>query len=135
MASNSRPASATSDNYLSVLPLLLSGRVRLLDNTTLRTQLAALERRVGAGDHEIVSCPQLASAHDDLATAACGALVSAAQRPAYSLDAFGDPARPDAFWNALQWANYFRSWECRGHKNGAPLEIPPLRTEHAKRVL
>jgi hypothetical protein len=99
----------TSDNYLSVLPLLLSGRVRLLDNTALRTQLAALERRVGAGDREIVSHPQLASAHDDLATAACGALAAAAQRPAYNLDAFGDPARPDAFSNALRWANYFQA--------------------------
>jgi hypothetical protein len=100
---------STSDNYLSMLPLLLSGRVRLLDNTRLRTQLAALERRAGAGDREFVSCPQLASAHDDLATAACGALVAAAQGRAYNLDAFGDPARPNAFWNALQWAHYFRS--------------------------
>jgi hypothetical protein len=99
----------TSENYLSALPLLLTGRLRLLDNTALRTQLAALERRVGAGDRETVSRPQHASAHDDLATAACGALVAAAQRPAYSLDAFGDPARPNAFWNALQWANYFQA--------------------------
>jgi len=45
---------------------------------TLRTQLAALERRVGAGDRETISHPQHASAHDDVACAACGALVLAA---------------------------------------------------------
>jgi hypothetical protein len=45
-------------------------------NMTLRGQLAALERRTGAGDRETVSRPQHASAHDDLATAACGALVA-----------------------------------------------------------
>jgi hypothetical protein len=99
----------TTDNYLSMLPLLLSGRTRLLDNTTLRTQLAALERRAGAGDREVVSRPQLANAHDDLATVACGALVIAAQGRAYNLDAFGDPTRPNAFWNALRWASYFQS--------------------------
>jgi hypothetical protein len=96
----------TSDNYLSILPLLLSGRVRLLDNTTLRTQLAALERHVGAGDRETVSRPHHASAHDDLATAACGALLAAAARPAYNLDAFADGG---AFWNSLRWASYFQS--------------------------
>jgi hypothetical protein len=45
---------------------------------TLRSQLAALERRVGAGDRETISHPQHASAHDDVACAACGALVLAA---------------------------------------------------------
>jgi hypothetical protein len=97
----------TSDNYLSVLPLLLSGRVRLIDNATLRKQLASLERRVGAGDRETVSRPQHPGAHDDVATSACGALVTAAARPAYNLDAFGRGSTP--FWNALQWASYFRS--------------------------
>jgi hypothetical protein len=70
----------TSENYLHALPLLLAGRVRLVDNTTLRSQLASLERRVGAGDRETVSHPQHASAHDDAAAAACGALVLAATK-------------------------------------------------------
>jgi hypothetical protein len=76
----------TSENYLSLLPLLLAQRVRLLDNMTLRQQLAALVRRVGAGNHETVAHAPTASAHDDVATAAAGALVAAAQRPGYSLD-------------------------------------------------
>src|SRR5439155_12693756 len=37
---------STSENYLALLPLLLAGRARLLDNKTLRGQLSALERRV-----------------------------------------------------------------------------------------
>ena len=42
----------TSENYLALLPLLLANRVRLVNNTTLRSQLASLERRVGAADRE-----------------------------------------------------------------------------------
>jgi hypothetical protein len=76
----------TSENYLSLLPLLLASRVRLLDNATLRSQLASLERRVGAGDRESVSHPQIASAHDDVAAAAAGSLVLAAGRASYDMD-------------------------------------------------
>jgi hypothetical protein len=68
----------TSENYLHALPLLLAGRVRLLENVTLRNQLASLERRMGAAERETVSRPQHAGAHDDVACAACGALVLAA---------------------------------------------------------
>jgi hypothetical protein len=75
----------TSENYLHVLPMLLAGRVRLIDNTTLRSQLASLERRVGAGDRETVTHPQHASAHDDVAAAVCGALAAAA-KPKYRYD-------------------------------------------------
>jgi hypothetical protein len=64
----------TSENYLYALPMLLAGRVRLIDSSTLRTQLASLERRITPAGHEIVSHPQVASAHDDCAAAVCGAL-------------------------------------------------------------
>src|SRR5262249_39580536 len=71
---------------------------RLIDNATLRAQLASLERRVSPAGHETVSHPQVASAHDDCATAVCGAL-SISARPGYdrSLRAF-DPnyVDPDA---------------------------------------
>jgi hypothetical protein len=68
---------STSENYLAALPLLLAGRVRLLDNQTLRSQLSSLERRVGASDRETVTHPSHASAHDDVAASVCGALVEA----------------------------------------------------------
>jgi hypothetical protein len=73
---------STSENYLHLLPQLLSGRAKLIDNATLRSQLASLERHVTSG-HESVRHPQVASAHDDVATAAAGALVAAADRLAY----------------------------------------------------
>jgi hypothetical protein len=69
----------TSENYLSALPAWLAKRVRVLDNTTARNQLVGLERRAGAGDKETVSHPQLASAHDDVAAAICGAIAVALQ--------------------------------------------------------
>ena len=52
-----------------MLPLLLNSRARLIDNATLRSQLASLERRVGASDKESVTHPAVASAHDDVAAA------------------------------------------------------------------
>jgi hypothetical protein len=71
---------AKSQVYLAALPLLLSGRARLLDSEKLRKQLAGLERRVHAGGRESVDHGPSASAHDDLANAAAGALVAAAGR-------------------------------------------------------
>jgi hypothetical protein len=67
---------STSENYLRSLPILLAQRCRLLDNARLRQQLTSLERSV-AGSRETVSHPRIASAHDDVATAVCGALVLA----------------------------------------------------------
>ena len=78
----------TSENYLHCLPLLLAGNVRLVDSLTLRNQLCALERRVGANDKETVTHPAHASAHDDVACAACGALAVAAKYGNYELPSF-----------------------------------------------
>jgi hypothetical protein len=58
--------------------MLLSGRVRLIDNMTLRAQLASLERHVLAG-REVVRRPAVASAHDDIAAAAAGAIAAVKQ--------------------------------------------------------
>jgi hypothetical protein len=80
---------STSENYLHCLPILLAGRVRLVDNITLRGQLTSLERRVGGvNGKETVTHPQHASAHDDVACAACGAISLAAETGRYdaSLD-------------------------------------------------
>jgi hypothetical protein len=66
----------TSENYIAMLPLLLSGRARLLDDAVLRKQLAGLERRVHAAGRESVSHAATASAHDDVAAAAAGVLAA-----------------------------------------------------------
>jgi hypothetical protein len=105
----------TSENYLHALPLLLAGRVRLIDNVTLRSQLSALERLVGARDRETVSHPQHASAHDDVATAACGALVLAATKVSW-FDRWGpaldDPGDPDGAraWQAFRLMQHIQRY-------------------------
>jgi hypothetical protein len=71
----------TSENYLHALPLLLSGRARLIDSSTLRVQLASLERHVLAG-REVVRHPATASAHDDIAAAVAGAIAAVKQAAA-----------------------------------------------------
>ena len=74
----------TAENYLHALPMMLSGRARLLDNSVLCAQLAGLERHVQAGGRETVTHAHVASAHDDLAASACGALVTAGDRLAFN---------------------------------------------------
>jgi hypothetical protein len=66
--------------YLACLPLLTGQRCELLDLPGLRGQLMALERRRRAGGRDVVD--HLPGAHDDVANAAAGALVLAAQRGA-----------------------------------------------------
>jgi hypothetical protein len=64
-----------SELYLELLPGLMSGRVRLLDNKRLIAQLSGLERRTArAGKDSIDHGP---GAHDDVANAAAGAIVAA----------------------------------------------------------
>jgi hypothetical protein len=67
-----------SQIYLELLPLLNSGRIELLDNPRLISQLCGLERRTsrGSGKDTIDHAP---GSHDDLINAAAGALVLAAE--------------------------------------------------------
>jgi hypothetical protein len=68
----------TSENYLATLPLLLSGRARLLDHVALRQQLTSLERRTHTSGRETVTHPPSQSSHDDVAAAVSGGLVTLA---------------------------------------------------------
>jgi hypothetical protein len=72
-----------SDIYLSLLPLLNSGRVELLDHPRLTTQLCSLERRTARGGRDSVDHPP--GAHDDVINAAAGAVVYASQRQAQAV--------------------------------------------------
>lgn len=65
-------AQTRSELYLSALPLLTSGRVKLLDNKRLVNQLTSLERRATRGGRDSVDHPP--SGHDDLSNAATGVL-------------------------------------------------------------
>jgi hypothetical protein len=59
--------------YGELLPLLNSGRVELLDNPRLQSQLCGLERRTARGGRD--SIDHAPGGHDDVANAAAGALV------------------------------------------------------------
>jgi hypothetical protein len=75
-----------SDIYLTLLPLLNSGRIELLDSTRLAAQLCALERRTARGGRDTIDHPP--GAHDDLINAAAGALVTASQRAIHHIENF-----------------------------------------------
>ena len=64
-----RPA---SDVFRDALPLLNSGKVELLDHPRLQAELIALERHTSRNGKDSIG-------HDDIAVAACGALLLAGQ--------------------------------------------------------
>lgn len=64
-----------SEIYRDCLPLIMSGTVELLDHARLLKQLAGLERRTARGGKDSIDhAPRM---HDDVANAACGAVVLA----------------------------------------------------------
>jgi hypothetical protein len=77
--------------YADFLPLLTSGRARLLDNARLVAQCASLERRASPMGRDRIDHP--VGAHDDLANAASGACVLASDWSSYdnSMDWVGGP--------------------------------------------
>ena len=68
-----------SEIYLECLFAMRAQRVELLDQPRLRNQLLALQRRTATSGRDIVDHPS--GAHDDVANAACGALMLATGRP------------------------------------------------------
>jgi hypothetical protein len=75
---------AKSSIYTNVLPLLNSGRVRLLDNKRLVGQLTSLERTTARGSNrDTIDHPR--GAHDDLCNAACG-VIGLAKHGGYPVD-------------------------------------------------
>lgn len=68
-------AQSKSDLYQAALPLLNSNRIELLDNKRLASQLLGLERRTARGGRD--SIDHAPGAYDDVANAACGAIIAA----------------------------------------------------------
>lgn len=66
-----------SELYLELLPLIMSGKVQLLEHKRLLTQLSGLERRTARSGKD--SIDHRPGSHDDLANSAAGALVLAKQ--------------------------------------------------------
>ncbi len=64
--------------YGRLLPMLNAGRVVLLDNDRLRSQLLALERKTNPGGRDTIDHPR--GGHDDVVNAATGAIVAVASK-------------------------------------------------------
>jgi hypothetical protein len=92
--------------YAALAQLVTSGRVELLDNRRLLTQLSALERRVSRSGNETIAEPQgrdadgAPRAHDDAANVAAGALTLAVSAGSWeriwTFDCFADRERRGA---------------------------------------
>lgn len=85
-------AKPKSDVYRELLPLVNSGKVRLLDNRRLLNQLIGLERKTARGGRDLIDHP--VNGHDDLINAAALVLVKLSGEPSLInvwLKAFGDP--------------------------------------------
>lgn len=72
-----------SEIYLECLPLLTSGRACLLDNKRLVAQLSQLERKTASSGKDSIDHPK--NSHDDVANAACGALVLAKAKASFNI--------------------------------------------------
>jgi hypothetical protein len=86
-----------ADLYLRLLPLINAQQVQLLDHPQLLRELRGLERRRGWGGKDRVDHRR--GQHDDLANAAAGAIVLAAEgamRPTVRLWCSGDERSPEA---------------------------------------
>jgi len=108
-----------SELYLRVLPLLLSGRLRLLDNEKLRRQFISLERTLHAGGRETVEEPLRSGSHDDLCNVVSGAAVLTSEalvRQPQCLDGWGVVTAAD-----LKGLNPAASWTAsRGYSDTRP---------------
>jgi len=71
-------AEPKSTIYGRLLPMLNAGRVVLLDNDRLRSQLLALERKTNPGGRDTIDHPR--GGHDDVVNAAAGAIVAVASK-------------------------------------------------------
>ena len=71
-----------SDLYRDLLPVLNSSRVELLDHARLVAQLCGLERRTARGGRDSIDHPP--GAHDDVANAVAGAIVTAVRAVDYN---------------------------------------------------
>jgi hypothetical protein len=89
-----------SDLYFSLLPLLNSGRVELLDHKRLVAQLCGLERRTSRGGKD--SIDHVPGGHDDIANAVAGAAVISAQAAAHPQV---KPVMPGVFSNGQWWGD------------------------------
>jgi len=96
-----------SDIYRDVLPVLNSKRCELLDLPRLTAQLCGLERRTSRGGRDSIDHPP--GGRDDVANAACGALLLASGGrgplviPRAALARAAQPTPFSRGWRAVPW--------------------------------
>lgn len=79
--------------YLNFLPLVMSGKIELLNNQALFNELRNLERRTRSAGRDLVDHPP--KGHDDLANAVAGAAVSAGGHKKLAGLLFGKRREPE----------------------------------------
>lgn len=89
--------------YVELLPRLCSGEIELLDDETLITQIANLERRTRSGGKDIIDHPP--GGHDDVANAVAGVAVVAATKRLI-VGAFGQPTTEQQAMLGAFWRNF-----------------------------
>jgi hypothetical protein len=67
---------SSSEIFRQALPIIRSGRARLVDNERMLSQFCNLERRVLAGGNERIGHPERGNHHDDVAVVVAGCLVA-----------------------------------------------------------
>jgi hypothetical protein len=120
-------AAPKSDLYQTLLPLINSGRIELLDHPKTVNQLAALEQRNTRGVRPTIDHPP--GQHDDLANAIAGSAAQCLARSSYNLAVFGDHA--DAAELATAEYRKKREEAAQYRANllrtvGAPVRLMPL---------
>jgi len=88
----------TSRHFVSLLALINSRRVKLLDDSRLLGELRRLERRAGSGGRDRVGHPP--RGNDDVAAAAASALVAASKTPESTALVWGTPG-----WRVGGWGS------------------------------
>ena len=105
------PSDPKSQIYVSFLPLLNSGNIKLLGNRRLINQLLGLERTTSRGvGRDIIDHPR--GAHDDVINAAAGALVYAtAKRPVMRMGTYNRSPNGNVRWKDPWRRSVFASSE------------------------
>jgi hypothetical protein len=97
-------AQPKSDLYISLLPLLNSGTIHLLDHSKLINQLCSLERRTARGGRDSIDHPP--GAKDDVANCVAGLASILIKQPSINYAAWSDTADDDPYgvesWRRFQ---------------------------------
>jgi hypothetical protein len=119
--------------YQSLLPLLNSGRIELLDHHKCVTQLCSLERKVGRSGRD--SIDHAPGGHDDICNAVAGVAALAVLGASYNYAALCDdgerePEPPPDYWQQQRAERYAALLE----RYGKPVSLMPREWREADKA-